>query len=310
LDGARRRQISTVQTIERLAPPSKEKVVKFATQTPLKSFLEITGPAISAVATAPGLRVATTAIEAYFAFLQGKGGQGGRRAHAWEVTAALQCIHRDRPVVIDAGAAQGDWTRTFHDRCPNARILMLEPQPAAQEVIRRKDLSGTTLLPCALGETPGMATLHAPAASAGAMVVASFHKRADSRWKAIEYESFDVQVTTLSEIAAEHDLDFIDFVKMDIEGHELAALRGAAKVLANRGVGAFGFEFGPSNVNSRTMFIDFFELFKAYGFNIFRVRPGGRLLPLPYYDEDCEFYRGTCNYVARLSDHPYNLGRS
>lgn len=284
--------------------------MKFSRQTSLKSFLEITGPAISAVATAPGLCVATTAIEAYCAFLQGKGGQGGRRAHAWEVTAALQCIHRDHPVVIDAGAAHGEWTRTFRNRCPNARIFMLEPQPAAQEVLRRKDLPGTTLLPCAIGATLGTATLHAPSSSAGAMVVASLHKRVDSRWKAIDYESFDVKVTTLSEIAAEHDLGFIDFVKMDIEGHEFAALRGAEGVLARRGVGAFSFEFGPGNVNSRTMFIDFFEFFEAHGFDVFRVRPGGRLLPVPHYDEDCEFYRGTCNYVARLSDHPHSSGGS
>ena len=65
------------------------------------------------------------------------------------------------------------------------------------------------------------------------------------------------------------------------------------------------FEFGPGNVNSRTMFIDFFELLSDHGFDVLRIRPGGSLQTLPVYDEDCEYYRGSCNYVARLKDHPH-----
>lgn len=99
-------------------------------------------------------------------------------------------------------------------------------------------------------------------------------------------------------------MDFIDYVKMDIEGHELAALKGAAELFRDRRIGALSFEFGPGNVNSRTMFIDFYKLLRAHGFLVFRIMPGGRLKPIAEYDEDCEFYRGTCNYSARLADHP------
>jgi FkbM family methyltransferase len=276
--------------------------MKFTRQTPLKTFLEITGPTLSGLAAVPVLSTITKAAEAYCAFLQGKGGQGGERAHIWEVKAALQCIFRARPVVIDAGAAVGEWSRTFLDRRPDARMFMVEPQPSSQAAIRQLVLPGATLLPCALGDRPGVATLHAPK---DAGVVASFHKRRDSRWKDLQFDSFDVSVTTVSEIARERDLDFIDFLKMDIEGHELAALRGAEDVMSRGKLGGVAFEFGPGNVNSRTMFIDFFELLGSFGFEIFRVRPGGSLLPIPHYDEDCEFYRGTCNYVARLRDHAY-----
>jgi FkbM family methyltransferase len=277
--------------------------MKFTRQTSLKTALEVTGPGMSALATAPVIGAITKGVEAYCAFLQGKGGQGGKRAHTWEVKAALQCIFRERPVIIDGGAAVGQWSQTFLDHRPDARMVMIEPQPSSYAAIERLALPGATLLPSALGDQPGTATLHAPKEAA---VVASFHKRRDSRWKDLKYDSFEVPVTTVSEIARAHELDFIDFLKMDIEGHELAALRGAEDLMARSGLGGIAFEFGPGNVNSRTMFVDFFELLDGFGFEIFRVRPGGGLLPIPRYDEDCEFYSGTCNYVARLRDHPYH----
>ena len=71
--------------------------MKFTRQTSLKTVLEVTGPGMSALATAPVIGAITKGVEAYCAFLQGKGGQGGKRAHTWEVKAALQCTRRFNP---------------------------------------------------------------------------------------------------------------------------------------------------------------------------------------------------------------------
>lgn len=275
--------------------------MKFTRQTALKSFLEITGPPISRAATSLFNGSIVESIEAYSAFLRGKGGQGGERSHHWEVRAALEGISRADPIVFDVGAAHGDWSATMLEKVPKARIFMIEPQPSSQSAIRERRLPNVVLCPYALGEEQGGATLFAPRK---ASVVASFHKRSDSRWSNIEYEEYVVPVRTLSDVASEHNLSFIDFVKMDIEGHELAALRGAASLFEDRRVGALSFEFGPGNVNSRTMFIDFFKFLTDYGFMIYRILPGGRVMSIPRYDEDCEFYRGTCNYTARLNKSP------
>lgn len=267
--------------------------MKFTRQTRLKSFLEITGPSISRVLNGPAL----AALEAYCAFLRGKGGQGGERAHHWEIAAALQSIRSEAPVVFDVGAAVGEWTQSMLEEKPGAQVYMLEPQPASQERIKSLGMKNATLVGCALGDVDGEATLYAPKKAA---VVASLHKREDSRWTGMHFDEIQVPVRTLTSIAKEHGLDFIDFVKMDIEGHELAALKGAQDLMRKKKIGALSFEFGPGNVNSRTMFIDFYELLSDNGFDVFRILPGGRLQPLPSYDEDCEFYRGTCNYSARL----------
>ncbi len=93
-------------------------------------------------------------------------------------------------------------------------------------------------------------------------------------------------------------------MKMDIEGHELLALRGAEQALKSRRIGALAFEFGSSDINSRTFFRDFWDLLGAHGFSIARITPSGKAIALLDYYEDCEYFRGATNYIAELKDHP------
>lgn len=276
--------------------------MRFTKQTPLKTLLEVTGPSISLVTNLPFKGALVESLEAYSAFLRGKGGQGGERAHHWEVNAALRGIFRKDAVIFDVGAAKGDWSATMLSKLPNARMFLVEPQPSSQALIAQRNLPNTILLSCALGASVGVATLYAPREAA---VVASLYKRSDSRWEDLKYDEYEIPMSTLEDLAKKNDLDFIDFVKMDIEGHELSALHGATPLFKEAKVGALSFEFGPGNVNSRTMFIDFFELLSDFGFSVYRILPGGRLKSIPRYDEDCEYYRGTCNYTAKLIRHPF-----
>lgn len=111
------------------------------------------------------------------------------------------------------------------------------------------------------------------------------------------------KVVTLDSVIASERIEFVDFAKLDIEGHELFALRGAREALAERRIGALSFEFGSGNVNSRTFFRDYWDLLIPAGFRISRITPGGRRVPVPVpvYYEDLEYFRGVSNYVAELS---------
>jgi hypothetical protein len=68
-------------------------------------------------------------------------------------------------------------------------------------------------------------------------------------------------------------------MKMDIEGHELFALRGAQRSLAAGKIGALAFEFGCGDINSRTFFRDYWELLTAANFAIYRIPPMARPFP-------------------------------
>jgi len=235
-------------------------------------------------------------MDAYLNFLMGKGSGTGWDLSE-EVRAAVIRIHRPQPVVFDVGANVGNWTQSLLQFIPDAKVYMFDPSPGCQQTIRSKKLPGITLIPSALGEAAGQMPYFSSSATDGS---ASLHLRRDTPFQQFKYEQSFVEVRTLDEVIASGKIDFVDFMKMDIEGHELFALRGAKQALAAGKIGALSFEFGCGNINSRTFFRDFWELLTQYGYNIYRVTASGRDIPVNHYYEDDEYFRGATNFVAEL----------
>jgi len=86
----------------------------------------------------------------------------------------------------------------------------------------------------------------------------------------------------------------IDLVKIDIEGHELNALRGFGDAINNTKV--IQFEFGGCNIDTRTFFQDFWYFFNERNFAIFRITPFGSQY-IDKYRESAEFF-STTNFLA------------
>ena len=233
--------------------------------------------------------------EAYLNFLIGKGSGTGWNMEA-EVAAAARQVRRSNPVLFDVGANVGSWTEGMLQRLPGARVFMFDPSPGCQAVIRSKQLPDCTLVPCALGEQAGQASFHFSSATDGS---ASLHVRRDTPFQELRYQSVTVEVRTLDEVIDSLKIDFVDFMKMDIEGHELYALRGAKRSLAAGKIGALSFEFGCGNINSRTFFHDLWESLTGAGFDLWRITPSGKELEVTEYYEDEEYFRGVTNYIAR-----------
>jgi len=64
--------------------------------------------------------------------------------------------------------------------------------------------------------------------------------------------SVPVPITTLDELARKYALHTIDYVKLDLEGHELEALKGASQLLQSHKIKALTFEFGAILILERT----------------------------------------------------------
>jgi FkbM family methyltransferase len=241
-------------------------------------------------------------LDAYLNILAGKGAGSG-----WDVSgearAALSLTYRPAPVVFDVGANAGSWSESFCAEKPSVRLFLFEPLPACRDQIAGKKLPATAcVVPAAVGEHAGKASIHFSRPTDGS---ASLHARQDSFFEDRTYAQLEVDVITIDDFITEQQLEFVDFLKMDIEGHELFALQGAANTLAEHRIGALQFEFGSGNINSRTFFRQFWNLLTAAGFRISRITPGGRLLAIDEYYEDLEYFRGVSNYVAELKDHPF-----
>jgi FkbM family methyltransferase len=235
-------------------------------------------------------------VDAYLNFLIGKGSGAG-----WdmceEVRAAVTRIHRPRPVVFDVGANVGNWSQRLLHSIPDAKVYMFDPSPGCQAAIRQKALPGVKLFPWALGEMAEEKIYYSSSVTDGS---ASLHSRRDTPFRDLTYQQSIVSVRTLDEVIESERIDFVDFMKMDIEGHELFALQGGKRSLATGKIRALSFEFGCGNINSRTFFRDFWELLTGANFDLYRITPCGKDVLVEDYYEDTEYFRGATNYVAEL----------
>ncbi len=126
---------------------------------------------------------------------------------------------------VDGGAFLGYFTLAAAARVGGGgRVWAFEPQPASrstlERTVERNGLAQVTVVPAALGETPGEARLLDSSNPSMARLAAG--GGAGGR---------RVKVTSLDRWAADTGAR-PDLVKLDLEGGELAALRGAAGMIA------------------------------------------------------------------------------
>lgn len=131
-------------------------------------------------------------------------------------------------VIFDGGAFTGLWSRDAAHLFPGTRIVLIEPNPFVRESLDR-NMSHIQppprLCSVALGSCSGRTNLniwHEGTPDAGASTLD--HVSGPAR------KVMEVDVETLDDIAKETSL-MPDFVKLDLQGGELAALKGAEQVL-------------------------------------------------------------------------------
>lgn len=196
------------------------------------------------------------------------------------------------PVVVDAGAHVGAWALAAASALPRATVHALEPAAETHARLVRA-VAGEPRVRChriALGERSGTIELFADRELSDAASVYGGGGAGELRE--------EVEVVALDELCEREGVERVALLKLDVEGHELAALHGARGLLAERRIDWVQFEFGARNVESRTYLRDFFELL-GDGYRLGRVVQDG-VRWLPAYDPWLEVHPDEpANYVAR-----------
>lgn len=227
--------------------------------------------------------------------------QLGKGSGAWSTSAEAIAIGKfikqlklDCVIAIDAGANIGNWSAEILKLFPEAEIFAFEPSTDAFQKLsaRFKLEKNVHCFNLALGKSPSTSTLYADKSGSG---LGSLTKRRVAHFNIDFQHHEEVQVKTLDGFLSSTRPNIKpNVLKMDVEGHELDILQGAAEALSD--IKIIQFEFGGSNIDTRTFFQDFWYLFKTANFKIYRLTPSGPL-QIKNYSEQDETFRAT-NFIA------------
>ena len=149
------------------------------------------------------------------------------RAHP----AALASLGRGA-VAIDIGANLGEWTVPLARTVGAAgRVLAAEPVPrsatALEATLAANALRQAEVIRCAVGNHDGSAEFAVPVVTSAQTDTGT----ARIGPAGAGHEELSVPLRSLDLLAAERGLDRVDFIKIDVEGHERRVLDGAAAIL-------------------------------------------------------------------------------
>jgi len=168
------------------------------------------------------------------------------------------------PIIVEAGAHHGDDTVNMKSVWPYATMHLFEPLPQSFKIMRKNliNIPQVHFYPLALSNHEGITEFHVNFANTGACSI-----NGPVHWNAAEFEKTPTQIhcSTLDTWAHLYDISHVDFMWLDMEGHELYALQGAKKLLYSVKAIYTEVSYIPVRVNSGN-YKDVTVLLEEYGF--------------------------------------------
>lgn len=226
-------------------------------------------------------------------------GEGSGTSSSGEIE-ALNYIKTKCPennlILFDVGANIGLYTKLLKEQFnENAKIYSFEPSNQTFKTLQSNvSATNVSLSNFGFGEIETNLTLYSNQEGSGLASV--YNRRLDHFGIDLNLKE-EIKLRTIDAFCEENEISTIDFLKIDVEGHEINVLKGAKKLIDQRKIRFIQFEFGGCNIDARTYFQDFYYLLKD-NYRIFRIVKDG-VFPIKNYKEMYEAFI-TTNYLAEL----------
>jgi FkbM family methyltransferase len=205
----------------------------------------------------------------------------------------------DEIIVFDIGANVGNYVNKILKNIshPYKYVHCFEPSKHTFQLLKNKHGQNSIIKfnNFGLSDQKGELSLFKDAEGSG---LASLYERKVFEDKAIVEK---IELDTLDQYCSENEIDYIHFMKMDVEGNELKVLKGASKILSENKIQIIQFEFGGCNLEARVFFSDIYHLL-CENYTFYRMLSDGLEL-LPHYKESYEIFY-YANFIAVSKNKP------
>jgi FkbM family methyltransferase len=210
---------------------------------------------------------------------------------------ALELLAReDGLVVFDVGANVGNYTNLVRARLRERVEIIHAFEPSKRTFERLVDKIGAQrnvhLHNFGMSSTAGELPLEVVEDCLG---LTSLYRRGYFVQQAVKTAHETARFETIDGFCEREGIAKIDFLKIDVEGHELDVLRGAQEALRAGRIRIIQWEFGGCAIDARVFFRDFWDLLSDR-YVISRIVRDG-IAPVDSYSEYWEIFRGS-NYLA------------
>lgn len=149
----------------------------------------------------------------------------------------------DKLVIFDVGANVGKYTILLNEVFrENSYILSFEPSKKTfnKLVINTNHIKNTNLFNFGFGNENKFLTLYYNQEESG---LASVYDRRLDHFNIKMDLKEEIEIKTIDSFCEENNITQINFLKLDVEGHELSVLNGAGKMLKKHKIDFIQFEF-------------------------------------------------------------------
>lgn len=210
-----------------------------------------------------------------------------RGFHSGPQLQLLSYLLEPNHVFIDIGANHGEFTVVAARRVPEGHVISFEPNESVHRRLRfnvnANHFKNVTLSTLGLNDEPGVATIYQAADldhdGTTNQGLATLYPT-ESRGQVVQ----EIELTTLDAFVTDAGLERVDLIKIDIEGAELSALKGADEVLTRfRPHIILELNQGTCKSAGYTM-ADLLDHLSGYGYTFFEIAADGQGFALKALD--------------------------
>lgn len=206
---------------------------------------------------------------------------------------------QQQPVVWDVGANIGEYAHAVIRRFPEGvRVIAFEPQAGAYSVLEDGLAASDSWVPMNIGLSSEFGHGKLYKTSHPCCYLASTVRQSDDRLGVNITSIEEVKFFTGEQVMAQSGVGHIDWLKIDVEGHELEVLRGFGDMLVHE-IEVVQFEYNAAAVERGIRVLDLWNMICPM-FEVYRLDPDGTVTFIPEYDEGEEgsTHGGQRNYLG------------